>query len=80
MAKEARFIYQKRGVCYFIRRISSDLQKHYKRSRIAFSLHTKSHRAVVATSAVTLASKLDISMYSGKVALVPNFGSVAHDV
>lgn len=79
MAKEARFIYQKRGVCYFIRRISSDLQKHYKRSRIAFSLYTKSHRAV-ATSAVKLASKLDISVYSGKVALVPNFWSVAHDV
>ena len=79
MAKEARFIYQKRGVCYFIRRIPSDLQKHYKRSKIAFSLYTKSHRAV-ATSAVKLACQLDISIYSGKVALVTNFGSVAHDV
>jgi len=56
--KEARYIYQKRGVWYFSRRVPSDLQRHYKRSRIAFSLHTKSRRAAAAR-AVTLASKLE---------------------
>ena len=58
MTKEARYIYQKRGVWYFSRRVPSDLQRHYKRSRIAFSLRTKSNRAA-ATRAVTLASKLE---------------------
>ena len=58
MTKEARFIYQKRGVWYFSRRVPSDLQRHYKRSRIAFSLRTKSRRAAT-TRAVTLASKLE---------------------
>ena len=58
MTKEARFIYQKRGVWYFSRRVPSDLQRHYKRSRIAFSLRTQSNRAA-ATRAVTLASKLE---------------------
>ena len=58
MTKEARFIYQKRGVWSFSRRVPSDLQRHYKRSRIAFSLRTKSNRAA-ATRAVTLASKLE---------------------
>ena len=56
--KEARYIYQKRGVWYFSRRVPSDLQRHYKRSRIVFSLHTKSQRAA-AVRAVTLASKLE---------------------
>ena len=58
MTKEARYIYQKRGVWYFSRRVPSDLQRHYKRPRIAFSLRTKSNRAA-ATRAVTLASKLE---------------------
>ena len=58
MTKEARFIYQNRGVWYFSRRVPSDLQRHYKRSRIAFSLRTKSRRAAT-TRAVTLASKLE---------------------
>lgn len=56
--KEARYIYQKRGVWYFSRRVPSDLQGHYKRSRIVLSLRTKS-RAAAAARAVTLASKLD---------------------
>ena len=58
MTKEARYIYQKRGVWYFSRRIPGDLQRHYKLSRIAFSLRTKSRRAAT-TRAVTLASKLE---------------------
>ncbi len=58
MTKEAGFIYQKRGVWYFSRRIPSDLQRCYKRSRIALSLHARSYRAA-ATRAVTLASKLE---------------------
>ena len=58
MNKEARYTYQKRGVWYFSRRVPSDLQRHYKRPRIAFSLRTKSNRAA-ATRAVTLASKLE---------------------
>ena len=58
MTKEARYIYQKRGVWYFSRRIPGDLQRHYKLSRIAFSLRTRSRRAAT-TRAVTLASKLE---------------------
>ena len=58
MTKEARYIYQKRGVWYFSRRIPGDLQRHYKLSRIAFSLRTKSRRAAT-TRAVTLALKLE---------------------
>jgi len=58
--KEARYIYQKRGVWYFSRRVPSELQRHYKRSRIAFSLRTRSRRAA-AVRAVTLASKLEES-------------------
>ena len=58
MTKEACFIYQKRGVWYFSRRVPGDLQKHYKRCRIAFSLSTKSRRSA-STRAVTLASKLE---------------------
>jgi hypothetical protein len=56
--KEARYIYQKLGVWYFSKRVTSELQRHYKRSRIAFSLHTKSRRAA-AGRAVTLAIKLE---------------------
>jgi hypothetical protein len=56
--KEARYIYQKRGVWYFSKRVTSELQRHYKRSRIAFSLYTKSRRAA-AGRAVTLAAKLE---------------------
>ena len=58
MTKEARYIYQKRGVWYFSRRIPGDLQRHYKLSRIAFSLRTRSRRAAT-TRAVTLAPKLE---------------------
>ena len=58
MTKEARYIYQKRGVWYFSRRIPGNLQRHYKLSRIAFSLRTKSRRAAT-TRALTLASKLE---------------------
>ena len=56
--KEARYIYQKRGVWYFSKPVTSELQRHYKRSRIAFSLYTKSRRAA-AGRAVTLAAKLE---------------------
>ena len=58
MTKEARYIYQKRSVWYFSRRVPSDLQRNYKLSRIAFSLRTKSRRAAT-TRTLTLASKLE---------------------
>ena len=32
--KEARYIYQKGGVGYFSKRVPSDLQRHYERSKI----------------------------------------------
>ena len=44
LTKAARYLFQKRGVWYFSRRVPSDLERHYKRSRIVLSLRTKSRR------------------------------------
>jgi hypothetical protein len=56
--RAASFLFKKRGVFYFSRRVPRDLLEHYKASRIAISLKTKSLR-IAQTRAVTLSSKLD---------------------
>lgn len=58
LTKEAPFLYTKRGIYYFSRRVPSDLKPHYRRSRIVMSLKTKSLRAAKARSA-SLASRLE---------------------
>jgi len=54
LTKEAPFLYQKRGIYYFSRRVPSDLQSHYRCPRIVMSLKTKSLRAAKARSAALL--------------------------
>lgn len=56
--KATQFLYTKRGVYYFSRRVPSDLQGHYRGPRIALSLKTKSLR-VAQTRSAALSSKLD---------------------
>ena len=58
LTNEAPYIFNKRGVYYFSRRVPVDLKCHYTLPRIVFSLRTKSFKA--AKSKVTsLAAKLD---------------------
>jgi hypothetical protein len=52
------YIYQKRGVYYFSRRVPKDLEAYYRCSKIALSLRTKSLKAAKAKSA-SLASQLE---------------------
>ncbi|CDL00157.1 putative Site-specific recombinase; phage integrase family (fragment) [Magnetospirillum gryphiswaldense MSR-1 v2] len=58
VTKAAPFIFSKRGIFYFTRRIPSDLSGHYRCSRITLSLRTRSIRAAQARAAA-LAGKLD---------------------
>ena len=58
VTKDAPFLYTKRGVYYFSRRIPEDLRGHYKSPRIAISLLTKSKK-VARARAISLAAKLD---------------------
>lgn len=58
VTKDAPFLYTKRGVYYFSRRIPEDLKGHYKSPRIAISLRTKSKK-VARAKAISLAAKLD---------------------
>ena len=52
------FVYQKRDIYYFSRRVPKDLKGYYKTSKIVFSLKTKSLKDAKAKSAL-LASQLD---------------------
>ena len=52
------YVYQKRGVYYFSRRVPKDLDEYYRHPKIIFSLRTKSLKAAKAKSA-SLASQLD---------------------
>lgn len=52
------FVYQKRGIFYFSRRVHNDLQIHYRTSRIILSLRTKSSKAAN-VKAASLSSQLD---------------------
>jgi integrase len=56
--KDAPYIYTKRSVYYFSRRVPEDLKVHYKRHRIVLSLRTKSLKAAQART-VSLIAKLD---------------------
>jgi len=58
VTKDAPFLYTKRGVYYFSRRVPGDLKCHYKGPRIAISLRTKSKK-VARARAISLAAKLD---------------------
>ena len=52
------YVYKKRNIYYFSRRVPKDLEGHYKASKIVFSLKTKSLKNAKAKSAL-LASQLD---------------------
>jgi hypothetical protein len=52
------YLYQKRGVYYFSRRVPEDLLCHYKQSKIVFSLRTKSIKAA-RVKAASLAAQLN---------------------
>jgi integrase len=54
----ARFVFRKRGVFYFVRRVPRDLASHYSSPRISFSLRTRS-AAVAATRAAVAAERLE---------------------
>ncbi|MBO6816497.1 MAG: tyrosine-type recombinase/integrase [Rhizobiaceae bacterium] len=56
--KSASYIFTKRGIYYFSRRIPEDLKSHYNLTRIVISLRTRSHQAAVARAS-SLKSKLD---------------------
>lgn len=52
------YTFQKNGIWYFSRRIPADLRRHYKTSRIAYSLRTRSLRDA-RIRAMSDAAKLD---------------------
>ena len=52
------YIYQKRDVYYFSRRVPKDLEAYYRSSKITLSLRTKSSKVAKAKS-TSLASQLD---------------------
>ena len=52
------YLYQKRGVYYFSRRVPGDLLGHYRQSKIVFSIRTKSLKAARVKSA-SLAAQLN---------------------
>ena len=52
------YLFRKRGIFYFSRRVPKDLLDHYERSKIVFSLRTKSCRAAK-IKATSLASQLE---------------------
>jgi len=58
LTNRSHFLFQKRGVFYFTRRVPRDLRAHYTSRRIILSLRTRSRRAAQARSA-SLAAKLE---------------------
>jgi integrase len=58
----ARYIYRKRGIYYFQRRVPKDLLKHYRSECIAVSLRTR-QRSIALDRAKALAIKLDHYWY-----------------
>ena len=52
------YVYRKRGVYYFSRRVPRDLLEHYKRPNVTLFLKTKSSR-IARAKAATLAAQLD---------------------
>ena len=58
VTKSNSYTFQKDGVWYFSRRVPSDLRRHYRTGRIAYSLRTKSIRDA-RVRAMSDAAKLD---------------------
>ena len=56
------YTFQKSGIWYFSRRVPSDLRRHYRTGRIAYSLRTKSIRDA-RVRAVNDAAKLKTKEY-----------------
>ena len=56
--KSNSYTFQKDGIWYFSRRVPADLRRHYRTSRIAYSLRTKSIRDA-RVRAMSDAAKLD---------------------
>ena len=55
---QCEYLWQKRGVFYFRRRVPNDVQKHYERPYIVISLKTRS-KATAVKAIRSIASKLD---------------------
>jgi hypothetical protein len=58
VSNQCEYLWQKRGVYYFRRKVPNDVQQHYERSQIAICLKTKSKSAAIKASR-SIASKLD---------------------
>ncbi len=58
VSNQCEYLWQKRGVYYFRRKVPNDVQQHYERSQIVICLKTKSKSAVIKASR-SIASKLD---------------------
>jgi hypothetical protein len=58
VSNQCEYLWQKRGVYYFRRKVPNDVQQHYERSQIVICLKTKSKSAAVKASR-SIASKLD---------------------
>ncbi|WP_289036655.1 DUF6538 domain-containing protein, partial [uncultured Roseibium sp.] len=58
LTKSTNYLFRKRSVYYFTRRVPQDLQSYYKRDRIVISLRTKALYAAQA-KATSLAAQLD---------------------
>ena len=58
VALSSPYLFRKRGVYYFSRRVPKDLMDHYDRTKIVFSLRTKSTKAAK-VKAASLASQLE---------------------
>ena len=58
VSSQCEYLWQKRGVYYFRRKVPNDVQQHYERSQIVICLKTKSKSAAIKASR-SIASKLD---------------------
>ena len=58
VSNQCEYLWQKRGVYYFRRKVPNDVQQQYERSQIVICLKTKSKSAAVKASR-SIASKLD---------------------
>ena len=58
VSNQCEYLWQKRGVYYFRRKVPNDVQQHYERSQIVICLKTKSKSAAIKASR-SIASKLD---------------------
>lgn len=58
VTNDSEFLFQKRGIFYFSRRVPTDIQDHYNRPRIVISLRTRSRRTA-STRAASMAAHLD---------------------